>query len=151
MSDESEATVPIRTRVRSALLWKIATAVALVAGLSVAVWAWQSSRDGDSSTIAIQSPVATTVSWFAALNAHNKPLALAHFIFGDRDMMEWSFWGPPFKGLHCSQTSETATRADVYCTFDDVNDSDMSNVDFWTVSLQRSLSGPWLINNYGQG
>jgi hypothetical protein len=149
MSVDAESTSSTRVRGRSLL--KIATAVTLVAGVSVAAWAIQSSAHGRSSTIAIQSPVATTLSWFAALNEHNKPLALAHFVVADRDMMEWSFWEPPFHGLHCSLTSEGVNRANVYCTFDDINDNDMSNVDFWSVSLQRSSNGPWLINNYGQG
>jgi hypothetical protein len=151
MSGEIEKAVTTRARVKGHLFLRIVTGVTLVAGLSVAVWAIQTARDGDGPKITIQSPVATTLSWFAALNQHDKPLALAHFVVADRDMMEWSFWGPPFKDLHCSLTSATATRADVYCTFDDINSGAMSNVDFWSVSLQRSSPGPWLINNYGQG
>ena len=44
--------------------------------------------------IAIQSPVATTVSWFRAVNDHNMPLAQEHFVSANRDMMNWSSWGP---------------------------------------------------------
>lgn len=66
--------------------------------------------------------------------------------------MEWSQWGPPFTHLHCSQSSDTATRAHVYCTFDKINDpgTGMSNVSFWSVYMQRDASGPWLISGYGQ-
>ena len=104
-------------------------------------------------TIAIQSPVATTLSWFAAVNAHDKPLALAHYVAADRHMMEWSSWGPPFKHLRCSQRSGSATSAVVTCTFDEINDptGGMSNTSFWDVYLQREPPGPWLINGYGQG
>jgi hypothetical protein len=76
-----------------------------------------SSHGGALPTIAVHSPVATALSWFAALNAHNKSLALAHFAPADREQMEWSSWVPPFKHLKCSQRSGSATSADVTCTF----------------------------------
>jgi hypothetical protein len=72
-------------------------------------------------------------------------------------MMEWSSWGPHFKNVKCTQLSglapQTATSAVVRCTYNTINDPDagMSNEDFWDVYLQRNTSGPWLINNYGQG
>jgi hypothetical protein len=96
--------------------------------------------------------VATTLSWFSAVDAQNKPLALAHFVPADRQMMEWSSWGPPFDHTGCSLQAAVAASAVVYCTFDDVNDAGtgMSNVSRWDVYLQRDRSG-WLINNYGQG
>jgi hypothetical protein len=102
--------------------------------------------------IASEPPVATTLSWFSAVNRHNMPLALAHFLPADRGQMEWSQWGPPFTHLHCSLSSGTAKDAHVYCTFDKINDPDtgMSNVSFWSVYLQRDSSGRWLINGYGQ-
>lgn len=111
------------------------------------------SLHGGLPSIAVQSPVATTLSWFAAVNANNKPLALAHFAAADRDQMEWSSWAPRFKHLRCSQESGSATSADVTCTFDEINDPDagMSNTTFWDVYLQRVPPGPWLINGYGQG
>jgi hypothetical protein len=95
----------------------------------------------------------TTLSWFSAINSHNKQLALEHFVPADRGMMEWSFWGPPFTHLHCSLTSGNASNADVYCTFATINDPavGMSNESFWSVSLRRVHAGPWLIDNYGQG
>ena len=104
-------------------------------------------------TIAIQSPVATTLSWFSAINDQNKPLTLAHFVPADREMMEWSAWGPPFVRTRCSLRSGVATNTVVHCTFDDINDpgTGMSNVSYWDVYLQREHSGRWLINNYGQG
>jgi hypothetical protein len=101
--------------------------------------------------IAIQPPVATTLSWFQAVNAHNMPVAQEHFVRTDRDMMNWTSWGPPFKDLHCRLSSATRSSADVYCTFATINSDDMSNVSFWDVYLQRDQSGRWLINNYGQG
>ena len=103
--------------------------------------------------IAIQSPVATTLSWFQAVNDHNMPLAQEHFVAADRDMMNWSSWGPPFKDLHCRLESGTASSANVHCTFSPITDanSGLSGDSFWNVYLQREPSGRWLINNYGQG
>lgn len=109
------------------------------------------SHGGSQGTIAVQSPVATTLSWFAAVNAHDKALALAHFVPADRDMMEWSAWGPGFTHLQCSLRSGSATSADVHCTFDPIYDANagMSGDSFWDVYLQREPGQPWLINNYG--
>ena len=101
--------------------------------------------------IAIQPPVATTLSWFQAVNAHNMPVAQEHFVPSDRDMMAWSSWEPPFKDLQCQLSSATTRRADVYCTFATINSDDMNNVSFWNVYLQRDESGRWLMNSDGQG
>lgn len=131
----------------------IALAVVILGGLGAA-WALSSSpKSGPLPTIAIQSPVATTLSWFSAVNDQNLPLALAHFAPGARGQMQWSSWGPPFTHLHCSLESKATTNAQVYCTFADINDPDtgMSNVSNWAVYLQRESSGRWLINSYGQG
>lgn len=68
----------------------IAVVIALVTVTTLAI---RTRDNGPLPTIAIQSPVATTRSWFAAINAHDKPLALAHFVPADRDMMNWSSWG----------------------------------------------------------
>ena len=134
-------------------MWMIALAILIVGGLGAAWTVRSSSQGGRLPTIAIQSPVATTLSWFSAVNDQNMPLALAHFAPSARGQMEWSSWGPPFTHLHCSLQSKAAANAHVYCTFADINDPDtgMSNISFWTVYLQRRSSGRWLINNYGQG
>ena len=102
---------------------------------------------------AIQSPVATALSWFRAVNSHDMPTAQAHFAPASRDMMDWSQWGPPFTHLHCRLESGSATRAVVYCSFAPINDPNtgMSNDSFWNVHLQRETSGRWLIHDYGQG
>jgi hypothetical protein len=80
------------------------------------------------------------------------PLALAHFVAADREMMQWSSWPPTFRHVHCSLSSEDGTSAHVYCTFADIYDPEagMSGDSFWSVFLQREPSGRWLINNYGQ-
>lgn len=103
--------------------------------------------------IAIQSPVATTLSWFKAVNAHNMPLAQEHFVRADRGMMDWASWGPAFTDLRCHLRSGHAKSANVYCSFSPITDADtgMSGDAFWDVYLQREPSGRWLINNYGQG
>jgi len=43
--------------------------------------------------IATQSPVATTLSWFKAVNSHDMALAQEHFTQGSRQQMDWSSWG----------------------------------------------------------
>ncbi len=103
--------------------------------------------------IAIQSPVATTLSWFRSVNAHNMALAQEHFVISDRDMMDWSSWAPPFTHLRCHLESGTADSAIVYCSFSPITDPNagMSGDSFWDVYLHRESSGRWLINNYGQG
>lgn len=109
--------------------------------------------DRGTPTIAVESPVRTTEAWFAAVDAHDMPLAKAHFAPGSRDQMNWSSWGQPFINLHCSLKRHSHTDADVLCTFADQNDpsTGMSNVDFLTFELTRATSGRWLIVNYGQG
>lgn len=108
---------------------------------------------GNLPTIAVQSPLHTTEAWFAAVNAHNMPLAEAHFAPRARDQMEWSSWGPPFQHLHCKLSSENSTSAVVGCTFKAIYDPDagMSGDSAWGVSLRKQSSGRWLITNYGQG
>ena len=126
--------------------------IAIVAGTGIS-WAVLSSRSGPTPKIALQSPVDTALSWFSAINSHNTQLALEHFVPAERGMMKWSSWGPPFTHLDCSLTSETASHADVYCTFATINDPAVGtgNESFWSVSLRRDHVGPWLIDNYGQG
>jgi hypothetical protein len=130
------------------------TTLALVAAAGSGAWTLRTSgRSAPLRTIAVQSPVASTLSWLSAIEDQNKPMALAHFVPADRQMMEWSSWGPPFTHTHCSLEARDGTNAVVYCIFDDINDAGigMSNVSWWSVSLQREPSGRWLINNYGQG
>lgn len=137
----------------STLRWVLALVVVVVTGSSIG-WAVSSSQQSERSpTIAVHSPVLTTLSWFQAVNAHDMALAVAHFVPADRGMMEWSSWGPPFTHIHCSARSVTTSKASVYCTFANIDypATGMSNVSFWDVSLTRESSGPWLIDHYGQG
>lgn len=128
-------------------------ALSAVVCVASATFVIRSLEGGQAPVVAVQSPVATTLSWFASINAHDKPLAVAHFVPADRDMMEWTNWGAPFTGLQCSLMHRSTHRASVYCKFNVINDPNMgmSNVSFWTVALQREPTGRWLINNYGQG
>ena len=130
----------------------IASLVSAALGLT-ACSSGPASYSGPLPQIQVQSPVETTVAWFKAVDDQNAPLALAHFAAAERDQMEWSQWGPPFRDLHCKLQSGTAASAVVYCSFAMINDPDtgMSNTSFWTVDLQHEPSGQWLINSYGQG
>jgi hypothetical protein len=139
MSEMNDSTGSFRSGFSRSLRFRTVIIVVAIAGVVFATLAIRSHENGPKPTIAIQSPVNTTLSWFAAINAHDKPLALAHFVPADRDMMEWSNWGVPFKGLHCSLMNHSTSRASVYCTFNDINDANMGmgNVSFWNVALQR--------------
>ena len=59
----------------------------------------------------------------------------------------------PFTDLHCRLRSGGATRATVACTFSPITDAatGMSDESFWTVSLERTPRGVWLIDDHGQG
>ena len=132
------------------LLRRVIACISALAAMGVGLAACGSSPP---TPIAVQSPVATTLSWFRAVNAHDMPTAQAHFAPGSRDMMNWSQWGPPFTQLHCALQTASTTVAVVHCSFAPITDADtgMDNESFWNVYLQREPSGLWLINNYGQG
>ena len=99
--------------------------------------------------VPVQSPVAATASWFEALNACDTPLINAHFVSARRG--SWTCIDP-FTHLHCVPESRTATTATVRCTFDPQNDPRVGNTGdtFWSVYLQRSSSGRWLVADWGQ-
>jgi hypothetical protein len=153
MSELDGTALSFRSRFSRSARFRIVALAMVVAAVALITLLIRFHENEASPKIAIQPPVATTLSWFAAINAHDKPLAVAHFVPADRDMMEWSNWGEPFRDIHCSLMNSATSRASVYCKFNDINDANMgmSNVSFWTVSLQREPSGRWLINNYGQG
>jgi hypothetical protein len=143
------------SRRRSPSLRIVLVAVVVVTvGVAGDAWALRAPRrSGPLPTIAIQSPVQTTLAWFSAVNHRNMPLALAHFVPVDRHAMEWSSWGPPFRHVRCELVTETATSAGVGCWFDAITDPEagMSGDSGWGVDLQREPSGRWLITDYGQG
>lgn len=145
--------VTLRSRFGRSRRFRIVAIAVIVVVVAFATLAIRSLKEPQPPDVAIQSPVATTLSWFASINAHDRPLAIAHFVPADRDMMEWTNWGVPFTGLHCSLMNRSTLHASVYCKFNVINDPNMGmgNVSFWTVALQREPSGRWLINNYGQG
>jgi hypothetical protein len=105
------------------------------------------------SSVAVQSPTGTALSWFASINEHDYPLALAHFLPSARDQMEWSDFGTSsFRDVRCHNVSQKSNTSEVECTFSVPNPSpDMENVTFWDVYMKRTPTGPWLITGYGQG
>jgi hypothetical protein len=109
---------------------------------------------GAAPKIAVESPVATVRSWFGAINAGDKPLAVAHFVPADQPMMDWSDFGSVrFQDLVCNSLTQTTNAALVRCSFEVPNPPpDLAGDTFWTVSLSRQQSnGPWLISDYGTG
>ncbi len=137
-------------RVAGPLLHRVLAFLAALVGVGVVLSGCGSAPPPP---VAIQSPVATTLSWFNAVNSHDMATAQAHFAPGSHDQMDWSSWGPPFTDLRCHLQSGNDKSATVYCTFSPITDADtgMSGDAFWDVYLQREPSGRWLINNYGQG
>ena len=99
--------------------------------------------------VPVQPPVATTVSWFEALNACNMPLINAHMVPAKRG--NWTCIDP-FTHLHCLSESQAATTATVRCTFDPQNDPRVGNTGdtFWSVYLELSNSDRWLVADWGQ-
>ena len=102
------------------------------------------------------SPVQTAYGWFKSVNEKDYSAAVAYFEPTARDMMDWgdgntSGW-PSFSHLRCGLVSETATDAQVQCTFTESQAADEGNPDsFWGIDMHRLRNGPWLIDNYGQG
>ena len=119
--------------------------------------------------IAVKSPEATALAWFSAINAHNMPLAVAHFAPADRGQMAWSdFDSVTFSNVQCALQSETQSEskrlfathssssqasASVMCTFTPhvPSGNQVEHDGFWTVYLHKVSSGPWLITSYGTG
>jgi hypothetical protein len=99
--------------------------------------------------VPVQSPTATTVSWFAALDACDLPLINAHLVPARRGT--WSCIDP-FTHLHCVPESRAGATAAVRCTFDPQNDPRVGNTGdtFWSVYLERTDSGRWLVSDWGQ-
>jgi hypothetical protein len=109
----------------------------------------------DSSNVGV-TPLALAQSWFKSINIKDLSAARGDFVPSARSMMDWgggdtSTWST-FTKLHCKTLQESGRNAAVYCSFDESPSPSEGNPDsFWTISMQRSESGRWLINNYGQG
>jgi len=134
-------------------------AVLVVIGIGVGVLVATGTSDLTNTTahaITPQSPVQTAYGWFKSVNKKDYSAAVAYFEPTARDMMDWgggntSGW-PSFSHLHCGLVSETATDAQVQCTFRESQAADEGNPDsFWGIDMHRLGNGPWLIDNYGQG
>ena len=117
-------------------------------GFGLAGCSSQTSSSQPPPRVAVQSPVDTALSWFKSVNDHDLPLALAHFAPGSREQMEWSDFGSTtFTNVQCSLVSATSTTSDVRCTYGLPN---LPGRTFWTVDMERTPPGPWLITSYGQ-
>lgn len=142
-----------RNRTMTLALSAAAAAVIFAAGLTF----WLSgSSGGPIQPTATQTPKDEAMSWFEAINDKNLSAAQAHFVPTDRDMVDWgggdtSSWST-FTNLRCTSLKGSTMSAVVYCSFKESASSSEGNPDsFWTISMQRAGSGPWLIDNYGQG
>jgi hypothetical protein len=133
--------------------------VLVVIAIGVGVLVATGTSDLTSTTaraITPRSPVQTAYGWFKSVNEKDYSAAVAYFEPTARDMMDWgdgntSGW-PSFSHLHCGLVSETATDAQVQCTFTESQAVDEGNPDsFWGIDMHRLGNGSWLIDNYGQG
>lgn len=126
-----------------------------VAGISATSLFVQACGSANTPTIPTQSPVQTAMSWFDAINTRNLPLAKAHFAAADRHEMNWSsseFHAAKFSGVRCNAVEQGETTSTVRCTFNPMDTpQDMENITFWSIDMERTPPGPWLITDYGQG
>ena len=133
----------------------VLTVIAIGAGV-LGVTGTSALRTTTAYAIAPQSPVQTAYGWFKSVNNKDYPGAVAYFEPTARDMMEWgggntSGW-PTFSNLRCKLVTETVTDAQVQCTFRESQAADVGNPDsFWGIDMHRVGTGPWFIDNYGQG
>lgn len=94
----------------------------------------------------VQSPTATVLAWFAAINEHNFPLAVGHFATSARAMMNWADFGSvSFSSIQCKLRGQTVATSVVLCTF--VANAPSGNpaqegASFWTVQMERTGNGP---------
>jgi hypothetical protein len=102
------------------------------------------------------TPLALAQSWFKSINSKDVSAAQGDFVPSARSMMDWGggdagTWST-FTKLRCKTLQQSGRNATVYCSFNESPSPSEGNPDsFWTISMQRSDSGHWLINNYGQG
>lgn len=67
-------------------------------------------------------------------------------------MMDWSDFGQvSFSNVRCRPLAEQQGTARVECTFNETAPNSEQKDSFWDIEMSRTGSGPWLINNYGQG
>src|ERR1019366_5565164 len=130
--------------------WLIVASLSVLVVLALAVAALiHTDANQPLPQVPVQPPVATTASWFGALNICNVPLINAHMVPAKRG--NWTCIDP-FTHLHCVSESQAATTATVRCTFDPQNDPRVGNTGdtFWSVYLELSSSGRWLVSDWGQ-
>ena len=94
-------------------------------------------------------------SWFKAINAKDRTASLDHFNPEARYMGDWNGglttrW-PTFTNVNCTPFRSSTSSSTVHCTFRSHGDPSSAADTFWNVELHRTVGGPWLITNYGQG
>jgi hypothetical protein len=101
------------------------------------------------------TPLHAAYSWFEAINQKQRSSMIAHAAPAAEGMMNWnggvtSMW-PSFTHVSCAITNSTRSISNLLCTFKEKAAPGNQIDTFWTMSLERSASGKWLITNYGQG
>lgn len=100
------------------------------------------------------TPLASTLGWFKAINAHNRSKLLFYVAPSAQDQMGWArssvAWSK-FTDLRCTTRERSSRNADLRCAFHESTSPTEGNPDnFWDVYLHRTR-GAWLIYSYGQG
>lgn len=127
--------------------------LALVAGCS---------KDGPLESIPVQPPVDTAHAYFQAFNDLDLELLQAHLTvnrqadpgFGG----DWGFYYdtvPPrdfFGNVTCTAASQTATAAEVDCSFTAKEDWEgfTAGAQRWRLYMSCQPPGPWLIDDWGR-
>jgi hypothetical protein len=136
-------------------MWSKVGGVA-VGSAAIVLSGWSSAASAAAKSAPPRPPVQTALAWFRAIDAKNAPKAESYFTPRQRNLTEWVTGyvskGKPFTDVHCRSEGQKASTANVYCTFVEAPSPDRGNPDtFWTISMQKSSGGHWLIDSYGQG
>jgi len=137
-----------RRRRRWVVLASLAVVSVLAVGLAV-VAVVRTSGHQPTPEESFRSPMATTTSWFAAVNSCDRASIDAHLVPARRG--NWTCTDP-YTHLHCVPEGRAATTAAVRCTFDPQNDPRVGNTGdtFWSIYLVRTGNDHWLVSDWGQ-
>jgi hypothetical protein len=138
-------------RARSRAVLSAILLLVLVAGCS---------KGGSLESARVQPPVDTAYAYFAAFNNLDLELLQAH-LSADRQADpgfggDWGFWNdtvPPrgfFGDVICAGASQTATEAEVDCSFTAKEDWEgfRSGAQRWRLHMSSLPPGPWLIDDW---
>jgi hypothetical protein len=131
-------------------------ALGLAFASAIVIAACGGALPADDTSANSSTPLALAQSWFKSINGKDLNAAQGDFVPSERSMMDWgggdsATWST-FTKLRCRTLQNSGKAATVHCTFNESQSSSEGNPDsFWTISMERTPAGNWLIDNYGQG